>query len=128
MEGGLSVRVLKALREVLHGKISTSLDEMPDTALVAAHISLIDLARLPNCGKGSVEEVRRWAQRSALATKGQTVGERNPAELERRIRDLTSDLLETFRMVAWILDDSTDAELRACKELVKRTLAELGPH
>lgn len=39
MEGGLSVRVLKALREVLHGKISTSLDEMPDTALVAAHIS-----------------------------------------------------------------------------------------
>jgi hypothetical protein len=102
---------------------------MPDPALVAAHISIMDIARLPNCGKRTIEEVRRWVESYGYEPSRQTV-DRILADLERSIRDLTSEisrLLETLRMVAWVLDDSTEAELQSCKELVKRTLAELGP-
>jgi hypothetical protein len=62
MEGGLSDRALRVLRELLHEKIGSDLGEMPDPALVADHVSHADLARRRNCGPVTLAEIRRWLQ------------------------------------------------------------------
>jgi hypothetical protein len=63
MEGGLSDRALKVLRAMLHEKVGMDLDEMPDPALVADQISLVELACLRNCGGVTVAEIRDWVRR-----------------------------------------------------------------
>ena len=63
MEGGLSDRALKVLRAILHEKNGRDLAEMPDPALVADQISLMELACLRSCGNVTVAEIRNWIQR-----------------------------------------------------------------
>jgi hypothetical protein len=60
MEGGLSDRALKVLRAALHEKVGMNLDEMPNPKLVAAHISVAELASQPNCGRTTLAEIHNW--------------------------------------------------------------------
>ena len=61
-ERQLSVRALRALRVILYEKIGMSWEEMPDPALVAEHVSLVELASQRNCGKRTLLEIRNWVQ------------------------------------------------------------------
>ena len=62
MEGGLSDRALRILRAILHNKANTDLAAMPDPALVAEQISLVDLACERACGPVTLSEIRNWMQ------------------------------------------------------------------
>jgi hypothetical protein len=70
MEGGLSDRALKVLRAALHEKVGVPLDELPDPAVVADHISLTELACLRSCGYVTVAEIRNWIQRHGYELRG----------------------------------------------------------
>jgi hypothetical protein len=59
MEGGLSDRALRVLRCMLH----SDLGEMPDPAVVAKHVSLIELGCEPTCGPVTLAEIRNWVRR-----------------------------------------------------------------
>ena len=62
MEGGLSDRALRILRAILHNKANTDLAAMPDPALVADQISVVDLASERACGPVTLSEIRNWMQ------------------------------------------------------------------
>jgi hypothetical protein len=59
MEGGLSDRALRVLRRMLHA----DLGEMPDPAVIAKQVSLIELACEPACGPVTLAEIRNWVRR-----------------------------------------------------------------
>jgi len=60
MEAGLSDRALKVLRAALREKAGMDLAEMPDPALVADQISLVDLACERACGPVTLAEIGNW--------------------------------------------------------------------
>jgi hypothetical protein len=62
MEAGLSDRALKVLRAALHEKAGMDLAELPDPALVADQISLVELACERACGPVTLAEIRNWVR------------------------------------------------------------------